>query len=71
MFFEVFVEYLYEEDGDLVIIEVLLCFVGDEFECYVKVKKNILEEVLSVVVEVYEFVCLVDFVFGYLGVEVD
>lgn len=50
---------------------VLICVVVEEFECYVKVCKNIFEEVVLVVVEVCEFVCLVDLVSGYLGILLD
>lgn len=70
-FFEVCVEELIEVFGDDVELEVLVWLVGDEFECYVKIKKNIFEEVFLVVGEICELVKFVDFVVGYLGVEVE
>ena len=71
VFFEASAEYLHEEDGDLATIEALLRSVGDEFERYAKVKKNIPEEALSAVAEAHEPARLADLVSGHLGVEVD
>jgi ATP-dependent Lon protease len=70
-FFEASAEYLTEIPGDATTIEALLRSVGDEFERYAKVKKNIPEEALSAVAETAEPARLADLVAGHLGVEVD
>ena len=71
VFFEASAEYLTEIPGDATTIEALLRSVGDEFERYAKVKKNIPEEALSAVAETAEPARLADLVAGHLGVEVD
>ena len=71
VFFEASAEYLHEEMGDEATIEALLRSVGEEFERYAKVKKNIPEEALSAVAEAHEPARLADLVSGHLGVEVD
>ncbi|GAA6207671.1 endopeptidase La [Cognatishimia sp. WU-CL00825] len=71
MFFEATAEYLPEMPGDATTIEALLRSVGDEFERYAKVKKNIPEEALAAVSETGEPARLADLVAGHLGVEVD
>jgi len=71
VFFEATAEYLNEIPGDATTIEALLRSVGDEFERYAKVKKNIPEEALSAVSETEEPARLADLVAGHLGVEVD
>ena len=71
VFFEATAEYLSEIPGDATTIEALLRSVGDEFERYAKVKKNIPEEALSAVSETDEPARLADLVAGHLGVEVD
>ncbi len=71
VFFEATAEYLTETPGDVTTIEALLRTVGDEFERYSKVKKNIPEEALSAVSETEEPARLADLVAGHLGVEVD
>ncbi|MGH1446274.1 MAG: endopeptidase La [Cognatishimia sp.] len=70
-FFEATAEYLSEIPGDATTIEALLRTVGDEFERYAKVKKNIPDEALSAVSETEEPARLADLVAGHLGVEVD
>ncbi|WP_270728612.1 endopeptidase La [Shimia sp. Alg240-R146] len=70
-FFEARAEHLEEMPGDLATIEALLRSVGDEFERYAKVKKNIPEEALSAVEEAEEPARLADLVAGHLGIEVD
>ncbi|MEE2943880.1 MAG: endopeptidase La [Pseudomonadota bacterium] len=70
-YFEATAEYLTEMPGDATTIEALLRSVGDEFERYAKVKKNIPEEALSAVSETEEPARLADLVAGHLGVEVD
>lgn len=71
VYFEATAEYLNEIPGDATTIEALLRSVGDEFERYSKVKKNIPEEALSAVSETEEPARLADLVAGHLGVEVD
>lgn len=70
-FFEASAEYLSELPGDATTIEALLRTVGDEFERYAKVKKNIPEEALTAVSETVEPAKLADLVSGHLGIEVD
>ncbi|WP_422050353.1 endopeptidase La [Shimia sp.] len=69
-FFEATAEPLEEMPGDAATIEALLRSVGDEFERYAKVKKNIPEEALSAVEEAAEPARLADLVAGHLGIEV-
>ncbi len=69
-FFEASATYLDEMPGDAATIEALLRSVGDEFERYAKVKKNIPEEALSAVEESEEPARLADLVAGHLGIEV-
>jgi ATP-dependent Lon protease len=70
-FFEARAEYLTEMPGDIATTEALLRSVGDEFERYSKVKKNIPEEALAAVGETTEPAKLADLVAGHLGIEVD
>ncbi len=70
-FFEARAEALEEMPGDAATIEALLRSVGDEFERYAKVKKNIPEEALSAVEEASEPARLADLVAGHLGIEVN
>ena len=70
-FFEARAEHLDEMPGDAATIEALLRSVGDEFERYAKVKKNIPEEALSAVEEASEPARLADLVAGHLGIEVN
>ena len=70
-FFEARAEYLSELPGDVTTVEALLRTVGDEFERYAKVRKNIPEEALSAVGETTEPAKLADLVAGHLGIEVD
>ncbi len=69
-FFEATAEPLEEMPGDAATIEALLRSVGDEFERYAKVKKNIPEEALSAIEEANEPARLADLVAGHLGIEV-
>ncbi|GAA6149607.1 endopeptidase La [Pseudooceanicola nitratireducens] len=69
-FFEAKAEYLNEVTGDEETIEALLRSVGEEFERYAKVKKNIPEEALSAVSQTMEPAKLADLVAGHLGIEV-
>ncbi len=70
-FFEARAEYLTEMPGDPATTEALLRSVGDEFERYSKVKKNIPEEALTAVGETTEPAKLADLVAGHLGIEVE
>ena len=70
-FFEARAEYLTEMPGDVATTEALLRTVGDEFERYSKVKKNIPEEALAAVGESDEPSKLADLVAGHLGIEVE
>ena len=70
-FFEARAEYLTEIPGDVTTTEALLRAVGDEFERYAKVRKNIPEEALAAVGESTEPARLADLVAGHLGIEVE
>ena len=70
-FFEARAEYLTEMPGDVATTEALLRAVGDEFERYSKVKKNIPEEASAAVGESDEPSKLADLVAGHLGIEVE
>jgi len=70
-FFEARAEYVEEMPGDPAAIEALVRTVGEEFERYAKVKKNIPEEALSAVSETTEPAKLADLVAGHLGIEVE
>ena len=69
-FFEASAVPLTEIPGDAATIQALLRTVGDEFERYAKVKKNVPEEALSAVAESTEPGKLADLVAGHLGIEV-
>ena len=69
-YFEARAVELEEEMGDEGAVEALLRSVGDEFQRYAKVKKNIPEEALVAVSETREPAKLADLVAGHLGVEV-
>ena len=70
-FFEARAEALSEMPGDVTTTEALLRTVGDEFERYAKVRKNIPEEALTAVGETTEPAKPADLVAGHLGIEVD
>ncbi|MFV2034388.1 MAG: LON peptidase substrate-binding domain-containing protein, partial [Halocynthiibacter sp.] len=70
-FFEARAELLLETPGDATTVEALVRSVGEEFERYAKIKKNIPEEALAAVAESRESDKLADLVAGHLGVEVD
>jgi ATP-dependent Lon protease len=69
-FFEAHVAPLEETPGDEATVAALLRSVGEEFERYAKVKKNIPEEALSSVAETQDPAKLADLVSGHLGIEV-
>ncbi|MEO1577594.1 MAG: endopeptidase La [Pseudomonadota bacterium] len=71
VYFEANAEVLDEEEGDADTVEALVRSVGEEFQRYAKVKKNIPEEALAAVAESREPAKLADLVAGHLGVEVD
>ncbi|SPF76662.1 Lon protease [Aliiroseovarius pelagivivens] len=70
-YFEAFAEVIDERPGDPNEIEALLRSVGEEFERYGKIKKNIPEEALAAVSETRAPDKLADLVAGHLGVEVE
>ncbi len=69
-FFEARAEELTELPGDASTVEALVRSVGEEFERYAKVKKNIPEEALAAVSDTREPAKLADLVAGHLGVDV-
>ncbi|WP_127902522.1 endopeptidase La [Solirhodobacter olei] len=69
-FFEAKAELLTELPGDEAAVAALLRSVGEEFERYAKVKKNIPEEALTAVSDTREPAKLADLVAGHLGIEV-
>ncbi|HEY6917661.1 MAG TPA: endopeptidase La, partial [Tabrizicola sp.] len=69
-FFEATAEVLPETEGDQTAVEALVRAVGEEFERYSKVKKNIPEEALAAVSDTREPARLADLVAGHLGVDV-
>ncbi len=70
-FFEASAVELNETMGDETTLSALIRSVGEEFERYAKVKKNIPEDALSSVAETNEPDRLADLVGGHLGVEID
>jgi ATP-dependent Lon protease len=70
-FFEARAEYLTEMPGDPAAIAALVRTVGEEFERYAKVKKNIPDEALGAVSDADAPAKLADLVAGHLGIEVD
>ena len=69
-YFEARAEPLEELPGDPAVVDALVRTVGEEFERYAKIKKNIPEEALSAVSETREPARLADLVAGHLGVQV-
>ncbi|MBY0352049.1 endopeptidase La [Tabrizicola sp.] len=69
-YFEAVAELLPETEGDPTAVEALVRAVGEEFERYTKVKKNIPEEALAAVSDTREPARLADLVAGHLGVDV-
>ena len=69
-FFEARAVELSESPGDKASVEAMIRAVGDEFERYAKIKKNIPEEALSAVSETREPARLADLVAGHLGIDV-
>ena len=69
-FFEARAVVLAETPGDQASVEALLRTVGEEFERYAKIKKNIPEEALAAVAETQEPARLADLVAGHLGIDV-
>ena len=70
-YFEASAELLPETDGDEATVTALLRTVAEEFERYVKVRKNIPEEVVSAVSEAREPGKLADLVAGHMGIDLD
>ncbi|KFI27812.1 Lon protease [Haematobacter missouriensis] len=69
-FFEAKAELLEETPGEKSTVQALLRSVGDEFDRYAKIKKNIPEEALAAVSDTKEPARLADLVAGHLGVDV-
>ncbi|NBR88537.1 MAG: endopeptidase La [Rhodobacteraceae bacterium] len=69
-FFEATASYLEETTGDEAAVEALVRAVGEEFERYAKIKKNIPEEALVAVSESTDPSKLADLVSGHLGIDV-
>jgi ATP-dependent Lon protease len=69
-FFEARATMLSEQSGDAATVKALIRSVGEEFQRYAKIKKNIPEEALSSVAEAKEPAKLADLVAGHLGIEV-
>ncbi|MCC5976247.1 MAG: endopeptidase La [Rubellimicrobium sp.] len=69
-FFEAHAETLEEATGDEEVVRALVRSVGQEFERYAKIKKNIPEEALAAVTETTEPAKLADLVAGHLGIDV-
>ncbi len=69
-FFEARAEELTETAGDRETVEALVRAVGEEFERYAKIKKNIPEEAIAAVSETREPARLADLVAGHLGIDV-
>ena len=69
-YFEARATALSESPGDKDAVEALIRAVGEEFERYAKIKKNIPEEALAAVSETREPARLADLVAGHLGIEV-
>ena len=69
-FFEARATALDELPGDPSSVKALVRSVGDEFQRYAKIKKNIPEEALASVAETKEPEKLADLVAGHLGIEV-
>ncbi|WBU53741.1 endopeptidase La [Paracoccus sp. SCSIO 75233] len=70
-YFEAVATPLIEEQGDLDTVTALTKAVAEEFEKYVKIRKNIPDEVVSTVAETTEPERLADLVAGHLGIEID
>ncbi|MDE3079070.1 MAG: endopeptidase La [Paracoccaceae bacterium] len=69
-FFEARAELLTEQRGDEATVIALVRSVGEEFERYAKIRKNIPEEALAAVADTREADKLADLVAGHLGIEV-
>jgi ATP-dependent Lon protease len=69
-YFEATAEPLAEVPGDATAVEALVRAVGEEFERYAKVKKNIPEEALAAVADTRDPARLADLAAGHLGVDV-
>ncbi|KRW95386.1 endopeptidase La [Paracoccus sp. MKU1] len=70
-YFEARCEMLAEEPGESDTLTALTRAVAEEFERYVKVRKNIPEEVVSAVAEARDPARLADLVSGHLGIALD
>jgi ATP-dependent Lon protease len=69
-YFEATVQTLHETEGEPTSVEAMVRAVGEEFDRYSKVKKNIPEEALAAVSDTREPARLADLVAGHLGIDV-
>jgi ATP-dependent Lon protease len=69
-FFEARAQRLEEAEGDAEVVQALVGSVGQEFEKYAKIKKNIPEEAIAAVVEATDPAKLSDLIAGHLGIDV-
>ncbi|MDO5612047.1 MAG: endopeptidase La [Paracoccus sp. (in: a-proteobacteria)] len=69
--FEAAAVMLPETDGDAEIVSALLRAVPEEFERYIKVRKNIPEEVVTAISDARDPARLADLVSGHLGVDIE
>ena len=69
-YFEAGAEPLVETEGDAASVTALIRTVAEEFERYVKVRKNIPEEAVTSVAEARDPHRLADLVSGHLGIDV-
>ena len=68
-YFEAAIARLDEELGDEAVVEALTRSIGDEFERYVNLNKNVSDEALSAVADVEDPSKLADAIAGHLGVK--
>ncbi|MDO5704791.1 MAG: endopeptidase La [Paracoccus sp. (in: a-proteobacteria)] len=69
--FEAAAVALPETDGDADVVSALMRAVPEEFERYVKVRKNIPEEVITAISDARDPARLADLVSGHLGVDIE
>ncbi|WP_210527764.1 endopeptidase La [Rubellimicrobium arenae] len=69
-FFEARIRPLDEAEGDPEVVQALTRSVGQEFEKYAKIKKNIPEEAIAAVLEASDPAKLSDLIAGHLGIDV-
>ncbi|MGG7567287.1 endopeptidase La [Rhodovulum sp. DZ06] len=70
-YFEATAELLEEELGDPAAVEALTRSIGDEFERYVNLNKNVSDDALSAIADIEDPARLADAIAGHLGVKLD